>query len=64
MYQSFLLIPVNDMEGFRHVQRALKYLNFHIPEPKNEFTTKEQAYEWLVGKGSHSLSFNGKNYNI
>lgn len=63
-YQSFLLIPVNDMEGFRHVQRALKYLYFHIPEPKNEFTTKEQAYEWLMGKGSQNFSFNGKSYTI
>lgn len=63
-YNSFLLIPVNDMEGFRQVQQALRYLYYHIPEPKNEFTSKEQAFEWLGNKASHQFVFNGKSYAI
>jgi hypothetical protein len=63
-YNSFLLIPVNDMEGFRQVQQALRYLYYHIPEPKNEFTSKEQAIEWLGSKASHQFVFNGKSYAI
>ncbi|MCX7744008.1 MAG: hypothetical protein N2167_05520 [Flavobacteriales bacterium] len=63
-YNTFLLIPVNDMEGFRQVQQTLRYLYYYIPEPKNEFTSKEQAFEWLAGKASHQFVFNGKSYAV
>lgn len=63
-YNSFMLLPVNDMEGFRQVQQALRYLYYHIPEPKNEFTSKEQAFEWLSSKASNQFVFNGKSYNV
>ena len=63
-FNSFLLIPVNDMDGFRQVQQALRYLYYHIPEPKNEFTSKEQAMEWLSSKATHQFVNNGKSYAI
>jgi hypothetical protein len=63
-YQTYLLIPVNDMDGFRQVQQAFRYLYYHIPEPKNEFTSKEKAFEWITSKASQQFVFNGKSYTV